>query len=116
MTFKISILSFLVLYFIFYILAPSFVLAQTLTNPLGSETQTITDLLKKIVTWLVDIGGPIAVGVIIYGAIQMVISVGDPAKFKEGKQTILYAVIGYAIILVGWGIVSIITNLLKTGA
>lgn len=83
-----------------------------LPNPLG-ETQTVRQLIEEIVTWLRDLGAPIAAVVIIYGAFQILTAGGDPEKFATGKKTILYAVIGYGIIFVGWGIVKIIERLLS---
>ncbi len=84
-----------------------------LCNPLG-KTKSIQDLIKAIVDWLIIIAGPIAVGMIIWGGVKMVIAAGDPKGFEEGKNIILYAVIGYAIILVGWGIQNIIESILKS--
>jgi hypothetical protein len=84
-----------------------------LLNPLG-ETNSITDLLKKIVDWMAVIATPIATGMIIFGAFQMLFAGGSPEKFTAGKRTILYTVVGYAIILIGWGFTSIITELLSS--
>ena len=39
---------------------------------------------------------------------------GEPEKFATGRKTILYAVLGYAIIWIGRGIAIIIENLLKS--
>ena len=86
----------------------------TLPNPLG-ETGTIPELLEKIVGWLILIASPIAAGMIIYGAFQILFAAGDPEKFKTGKRTILYTIVAYAIIFIGWGIVSIIEDVLGGG-
>ncbi|MCL4404316.1 pilin [Patescibacteria group bacterium] len=90
-----------------------------LLNPLctsGSsncQNSTVEGLLKTIVNWLFVIATPIAVGMILIGAFQMLFSGGNEDKFAIGKRTVLYAVIGYAIILIGWGITSIIQSLLS---
>lgn len=91
-----------------------FASAQTaaLQNPLQG-TNSITDLLQAIIHWMILIGAPIAVLMIIYGATEMLFAGGNPEKFKKGKNVILYAVIGYGIITIGWGIVSIIEKLLQ---
>ncbi|MEK7651158.1 MAG: pilin [Patescibacteria group bacterium] len=70
-------------------------------------------LLNSIVSWLLIIATPIAVGMIIYGAFQMIFAGGDPEKFKNGKMTILYTAIGYGIILIGEGITLIIKDVLS---
>ena len=41
----------------------------------------------------------------------MLFAGGDPEKFKSGKMTILYAAIGYAIILISKTIASIIKSI-----
>ena len=91
----------------------------TLTNPLctggqaNCQNSTATGLIKNIVGWIFTLATPIAVGMIIVGALQMVTAAGSEDKFSTGKRTVLYAVIGYAIILIGWGITSIIQSLLS---
>lgn len=84
-----------------------------LVNPLGDNNTTVEGLLNSIVNWLLVIATPIAVGMIIFGAFQMMFAGGDPEKFKNGKMTILYTAIGYAIILIGEGITLIIKDLLN---
>lgn len=83
----------------------------TLPNPLGEET-TIQSLLCRIVTWLRDIGGILGTVIILIAAIQMLFAGGSEEKFATAKRTILYTVIGYAIILIGWGIVAIVAEVL----
>lgn len=70
-------------------------------------------LLNSIVSWLLVIATPIAVGMIIFGAFQIILAGGDPEKFKNGKMTILYTAIGYAIILIGEGITLVIKDFLN---
>lgn len=72
----------------------------------------IPGLIESITAWLIKIGGVLAVGMIIWGAIQMITAAGSPEKFSDGKKTILYTVIGYVIILIGYGVVSIIKAIL----
>ncbi len=92
---------------------------NTLINPLcpandpNCSRSDAEGLLHSIVDWLIRIGTPIAVGMILFGAFQMIFAGGDPEKFKKGKQTILYTAIGYAIILIGWGMTSIIQDFLS---
>lgn len=82
-----------------------------LTNPLGAST--FEGLLENIVNWLITIATPIAVGMMLIGAFQMIFAGGNPERFAAGKKTILYTAIGYAIIVVGWGMVSIIRDVLN---
>ncbi len=84
-----------------------------LSNPLGTNNSTVEDLLHSIVNWLITIATPIAVGMILIGAFQMIFAGGNPERFATGRKTILYTAIGYAIIVIGWGMVSIIRDILN---
>ncbi|MDI6734327.1 MAG: hypothetical protein QMD50_02430 [Patescibacteria group bacterium] len=83
-----------------------------LTNPLNA-TSTIGILNNIIIALQVYIAPPIAAIMVLIGAFQILFAAGDPEKFKTGKKTILYAFIGYAIVLIAGGITSIITDILK---
>jgi hypothetical protein len=118
----------ILLFLFLLILIPSFLpgivsadsdIGPTLVNPLcpssdpNCSRSDVNGLLHSIVDWLLTIGTPIAVGMILFGAFQMIFAGGDPEKFQKGKQTILYTAIGYAIILIGWGLTSIIQSFLS---
>lgn len=81
-------------------------------NPLGTES--FTELLKKIIGYLIKIGAPILVIMAIYGGFLILTAGDNPDKVKGGKNTILWAVVGYAIILVSWGFIYIIGEVLGT--
>ncbi len=81
-------------------------------NPLGKNT-SITQILQNILDFLVKAGAAVVVLMVIIGAFQMLLSQGDPEKFNNGKKTILYTVIGYAILLLADGIALIVKNVLS---
>lgn len=85
-----------------------------LRNPLGSDN--IVTLLNKILQDVVTyIAPPIVAIMVLVGGFQILFAGGDEEKFKTGKKTIYYAVIGYAILLVALGITSIIEGILFRG-
>lgn len=85
----------------------------TLPNPLGT-TDTVWELIDKIIAALRDFIAPPIVGLmVIYGAFQILTASDNEDKFKSGKKTILYAVIGYAIIFIASGISLIIRDVLR---
>jgi hypothetical protein len=87
--------------------------ATTLPNPLNT-TGTIFDLVKKVVDWLVTTLAPIiATVMVIIGAFQMILAKGDPKLFDTGRKTVLYTVIGYAILLLGSVITTIVSDFLN---
>lgn len=81
-----------------------------LPNPLG--VTSIGGLIARIMNALYFVIPPIAVLMVIIGAFQILTAGGDPAKFKTGKQTITYAVIGIAIFLLADLLIGLVTELL----
>lgn len=67
-------------------------------NPL-SNVETVQQLITKILNLVVQIGLPIIVLMIIYAGFQYVTARGNPEKIKEAHGTILWTVIGAAIVL-----------------
>ena len=81
-----------------------------LPNPIVADS--FTELLERIIGYLIVIGAPILALMVLYGGFYILTAGGNPEKFKTGKDVILYAVIGYTIILVSWGIIYIIGEIL----
>ena len=103
---------------------PGFITPNTVTNPglvnplcpptdPNCSRSDVEGLLNSIIDWLLRIATPIAVGMILVGAFQIMFAGGDEEKFKRGRNTILYTAIGYAIILIGRGITLIIQDFLS---
>ena len=81
-------------------------------NDVGLPTATtslvggITSAIKLLMTLL----GGLAVIFIIAGAIQMVLSTGDPGRIKRSRDTILYAVISLIVAISAYAIVTFIAT------
>lgn len=82
-----------------------------LTNPLGCET--IPCVGQRIVRGLFSIATPIVVIMVLVGAFQLLTAGGNPERISKGRKTILYAVVGYAIVLVAQGLAFIIEEILS---
>ncbi|NCN52945.1 hypothetical protein GW950_00595 [Candidatus Wolfebacteria bacterium] len=82
----------------------------TIPNPLG--VNSITGLIANINRWLLWIAVPIFTLMIFIGAFQLMFSGGSPDKVTQGKHTITWAVIGYALLILSTGIISIIKEVL----
>ena len=82
------------------------------SNPLG--TTSIFELLKRIISYLIIIGAPIVVIMVLYGGFLILTAGDSPEKVQGGRKTIQWAAIGYAIILCSWGIIYIIGEVLGT--
>lgn len=82
-----------------------------LPNPLN--VTNIADLLNKIInTITLYVAPPIAVLMIIVGAFQILSAGGDPEKFKTGKKTIVYAAVGFGILLIANLLIGLIKEIL----
>ncbi len=84
----------------------------SLPNPLG-DASTIPQLLQRIMNFLIIIATPLAGIMVLWSAYQILTAAGDEEKFKKGKKTLLYVVIGFALIVISSGIVSIVTGVLN---
>lgn len=81
-----------------------------LNNPLGADT--VGGLITRLVGQLQIIAIPIVALMVLVGAFQMLFSAGDETRFKMGRKTVIYSIIGYAILLLVGGIADLIQNLL----
>jgi len=83
-----------------------------LQNPVGADS--IIEIINNIIGALqVYIAPPIVAIMVLIGAFQILFAAGNPERVKTGRKTIIYAVIGYAIIFVAGGITSLIENILS---
>lgn len=83
----------------------------TIPNPVGCPD--FRCVAQQIIGSLVTLAIPVVAVMVLIGGFYILTAGGDPEKFKTGKKTILYAVIGYAVILLAEGVVLIVDSLLK---
>ena len=84
----------------------------TLVDPLGGQ-ETFSSVAVAVAGFLFwDIALPLSTIMVLVGAFQLITSSGDPEKVSQGRKTILYAALGFALALVAGGIVNIIKSLI----
>ncbi|MGC9598848.1 MAG: hypothetical protein ABSE18_00470 [Minisyncoccia bacterium] len=88
----------------------------TLTNPLGSSCNDLTCPLTAVMNFIFTISIPICGIIILIGGFQMMTAAGDPEKFSTGKKTILYAVIGFVVVLLAGSVAKLIQSILGGGS
>lgn len=81
-----------------------------LPNPLACND--IPCVGQKIVSGLFYLVTPIVVIMVLIGAFQILTAGGSPDRVTKGRNTIFYAVVGYAIVLIAQGLVFIIKEVL----
>lgn len=85
--------------------------AIDLPNPIGSKS--IIDILNKVLNYLIYISVPFLALFILIGGFQILFARGSAEKVKAGRQTIQWAVVGFAIILVSKGVALILLQILS---
>lgn len=71
------------------------------------------EVISNIVGWVIGISGVVATVFAIMGGIGYITSSGDPAKLKKAKDTIIYALIGLAIVALAQIITAFISNMIR---
>ncbi len=84
----------------------------TLINPLACDD--FGCVAQSIINALFYISIPLVTIMVLIGGFQILTAAGDPEKFTKGRKTIMYAVLGFAIIIIGLGAVSLIRQILGT--
>lgn len=79
-------------------------------NPLQFES--LEALLDAIIDFLIKIGAPLAVIMIIYAGLIWMFAAGAPEKITKARSIIIWTIIGYSIILVAKGILLVIQSVL----
>ncbi|MBI2473442.1 TrbC/VirB2 family protein [Candidatus Uhrbacteria bacterium] len=102
----------LLLFYLFFII-PHTTLAAELTNPL--YTTDIRDVIGRIIQAVLGVTGAVALLMFVYGGFLWLISGGETEKVKKGKDTMKWAILGLAVIIGAYMIVSTIINALEKG-
>ena len=78
---------------------PSTSITTGITNPLGDSVTDIPTLIKTIIGFVLLIGVPIITLAIIYAGFLFVTAQGNTETLKKAKETLLYTIIGAALLL-----------------
>lgn len=79
-------------------------------NPLGG-IDTIQKLVNRLIDALIVLATPIAVIMVLWGGFLVMTSVGESARYIKGGKVILYAAVGYGILLLAKGVTAIIESI-----
>ena len=81
----------------------------TLLNPLG--TATFAELVSKILGALFTLSVPLVSIMVMVGGYYILTAAGNEERLKTGRNTITYAAIGFLVILLANGVVSLIREI-----
>ncbi|HEX4104174.1 MAG TPA: pilin [Candidatus Paceibacterota bacterium] len=82
-----------------------------LQDPLGGSCTTLSCPLTAVTNFLFTIAIPLCGIMILIGGFQMMTASGDPEKFSKGRKTLLYAVIGFVVVLLAGSVAALIQNI-----
>ena len=73
-------------------------------------------IVPRVINLMLFIVGILAVIMLIWGGIRYVISGGDATKVKDAKNTILYAIVGLIVAILGYAVVNWVIGVVGAGA
>ena len=77
-------------------------------NPL--KAKDLTELLNNIINFLLTLAAPIAVIMMIYAGYLFITASDNEEKVKTARKTMLYVVIGIAILILSKGVVTLVSS------
>ena len=94
------------------VIVPVLVFAQGtttgITDPL--EGKKISDLLTSIIQWLLGLVAMLALLALIVGGVRIMTAFGNEQQVAAGKKIILWAIIGLAVVLGAYAIITLISS------
>lgn len=75
------------------------------------DVARVENFIKAIIKIITGLAGLIAVIFIIFGGIGYMTSSGNPERMDKSKHTLIYALIGLAIVIAAFVISNIVTDL-----
>jgi hypothetical protein len=76
----------------------------------GGTNNTVGGIILTILEWVLRLSGLIAVGFVIYGGFRYMTSGGSEEGAEAGKTILTNAVIGLAIIILAYVILTVVVN------
>jgi hypothetical protein len=82
----------------------------------NTASVNVEGTVLSVVNWLLFAVGVIAVIMLIWGGIRYVISGGAADKVKDAKNTILYAIVGLIVAILGYALVNWVISIVGSGS
>ncbi len=82
----------------------------TLPNPLGINT--VPELVNNVINGILGVVGAIALLYMVWGGITWMTSRGNAESIKKGKDTIVWGILGLAMIFSSYVIVSFVVTIM----
>ena len=104
----------------FLLLAPFLAFSQgsgdptivTIPNPLSATS--IEQILSQIIDWLLVIAAPVAIIMAVWAGYLFISAGGNEEKVKLARKTLLYVVIGIAVLILSKGVLTLVISLINS--
>lgn len=73
-----------------------------------NETTLVDEVANTGLNFVISVTGIIAVGVMVYGGFVYLTAQGDPSRAKRGRDVILYGLVGLAVAVLAFAIVTFV--------
>ena len=80
------------------------------TNPIANSD--INKLVANALQWLLSVAGAVALVALIYGGIVYITSAGSEERATSGKKIITWAILGLALVLASYALISVLNTIL----
>ncbi len=84
-----------------------------LENPLVGDPTSASKIIGTIIKGVLGILGSLTLLMLIWGGFQWLTSAGNSEKVEKGTKTMLWAIVGVAVVLSAYILISALTNLLS---
>lgn len=130
MTFKYNISTFLAVFFLFvFLFAPILTFAQIPQSPLGPKLpqagqevgkagftlERLVSTITRVVNWFSWFIAVVAVAMGLYSAFLYITARGNANQVADAHKTLVYAIIGIAVAILAFSIVTITRTFLDLG-
>jgi len=85
-------------------------------NPLGSDSVAGPDLYGRLIKFFLGLMGMAALFFMIFGGFTLLISRGNAEKIKQGKDTIMWAVVGIIVAFASYALLRFVIEVIITPA
>ncbi|MFH1404786.1 MAG: pilin [Patescibacteria group bacterium] len=112
---KILVFSLLTITLLFIAFEPALAECQPgeLCNPL--QTDDVRVVVGRVIQAIIGLSGVLAFAMFIWGGFMWLISAGNPERVKQGKDTLIWALIGLVVIFTAYTLVTQLIEALATG-
>ncbi|MBI2064622.1 MAG: hypothetical protein HYT62_01050 [Candidatus Yanofskybacteria bacterium] len=88
-------------------------LTWNVINPFKGGITDPRMLVLEVVNWILNVAAALIVILIIYSGIRFMLAAGRPNEITRGKNILTWALIGFAVVLIGKGFIALIISVLQ---